>query len=415
MEVEYIGLAVLLLLSGVFSGTETAYTSLSLMQIHELGIKYGKKGELAQRLLQRPDRLLTTVLIGNNLVNIAASAIASAITIRLFGNAALGAMTGVLTLFVLIFGEVTPKQIAIVRNEPIACAMAPVVFALSVALGPVVWIVGSASIVVTRLTGPSNGQAPTREGILHVIGHASTLGVIENFKYHMVRNVFRFSEVTVQAVMTHRTRVFSLNKTLSVEQALPQIVAAGFSRVPVYDDNPEEIVGIVLLKNVLDKTVEGKQSTQLKEIMVEPIYVAENRRIHRMLQHFRKSGLNIAIVRDEYGGLAGIVTLEDVIEEILGEIYDEHEEQEREKIIPIGDGGFLLAGDLPLYIANDTLGTGFVGGESAQTIGGYLSEYTGRIPHRNDRIQTEHGEFIVQTMQRKRIVSVHFNPGPKST
>lgn len=410
METEYLGLGVLLLLSGVFSGTETAFTSLSLMQIHSLQTKYGKRGEIAQRLLERPDRLLTTVLIGNNLVNIAASAIASAITIRLFGNAALGAMTGVLTLFILIFGEVTPKQIAIVHNEYIACVSAPAIFALSIALRPVVWIVGSASFVVTRLSGPSDGNTPTREGILHVIGHASTLGVIENYKYHMVKNVFRFSDVTVQAVMSHRTRVFSLNQSLTIDQALPEIVGAGYSRIPVYADNPEEIVGIVLLKDVLDLTVAGDRSTRLKRIMVDPIYVPENRRIHRMLQQFRKSGLNIAIVRDEYGGLAGIVTLEDVIEEILGEIYDEHEEQEREKIVKLPDGNYLLAADLPLYLANDKLGTQFETGGSAQTIGGYLTEYTGRIPQKDDTISTAHGEFVVLSMQKKRIVSVQFHP-----
>ncbi len=410
MEAEYLGLGLLLLLSGVFSGTETAFTSLSLMQIHSLKTKFGKNGEIAQRLLERPDRLLTTVLIGNNLVNIAASAIASAITIRLFGNAALGAMTGVLTLFILIFGEVTPKQIAIVHNEYIASVTAPAILVLSVALRPVVWIVGSASYLVTRLSGPSDGNTPTREGILHVIGHASTLGVIENYKYHMVKNVFRFSDVTVQAVMTHRTRVFSLNQSLSIDQALPEIVGAGYSRIPIYADNPEEIVGIVLLKDVLDLTVAGNRSTRLKQIMVDPIYVPENRRIHRMLQQFRKSGLNIAVVRDEYGGLAGIVTLEDVIEEILGEIYDEHEEQEREKIVKLPDGNYLIAADLPLYLANDTLGTQFETGGSAQTVGGYLTEFTGRIPHKDDTISTTHGEFVVLSMQKKRIVSVQFRP-----
>ena len=410
MEAEYLGLAVLLLLSGVFSGTETAFTSLSLMQIHSLNTKYGKKGHVAQRLLERPDRLLTTVLIGNNLVNIAASALASAITIRVFGNGALGAMTGILTLFILIFGEVTPKQIAIVHNETIACAMAPAILALSIALRPIVWIVGSASYVVTRLSGPNHGNAPTREGILHVIGHASTLGVIENYKFHMVKNVFRFSDVTVQAVMTHRTRVFSLNHNITIDEALPAIVKAGYSRIPVYDDNPEEIVGIVLLKDVLDKTVAGNRSTRLKHIMVDPIYIPENRRIHRMLQHFRKSGLNIAVVRDEYGGLAGIVTLEDVIEEILGEIYDEHEEQELEKIVKLPDGSYLLAADVPLYFANDTLGTQFETSGSAQTLGGYLTEYTGRIPVKDDAISTPHGEFVVRSMQKKHIVSVQFRP-----
>jgi putative hemolysin len=408
MTLDILTLMVLLGLSGFFSGTETAFTSLSLDQIHGMKHRHGKRGALVESMLDRPDRLLTTVLIGNNLVNIAASAIASSITIQLYGSSALGAMTGLLTLFILIFGEVTPKQIAIVYNESIAVWTIPVIWFLSIVFRPVIWLVSSISVLVTRLTGASFRRLPTREGILHLVSHANTLGVIENFKYRMVRNVFRFNEVTVHAVMTHRTRVFSMSKDEKIRSALGKIASSGFSRVPVYDSDPERIVGIVLLKDLLRYMAEGKTGMALKHVMIPPIYVPETRKIHRMLTQFRKEGLNMAVVLDEYGGLAGIVTLEDVIEEILGEIYDENEERDREKITAIDDNTFLISADIPLYVLNDYLGLHLRTEGKAETLGGFLTEKTGHIPLQNEVVHVNGGFFSVESISRKRVLTVRF-------
>jgi CBS domain containing-hemolysin-like protein len=236
------------------------------------------------------------------------------------------------------------------------------------------------------------------------------MGILEAFKFRMVRNVLRFTEVTVNAVMTHRTRIFSLDKDTSVETAFTKITDAGFSRIPVYDDHPEHVVGIVLLKDLVRHVAAGGNRDTLKAVMVAPVFVPENRRIHEMLAQFRRSGLNIAIVLDEYGGVAGLVTIEDVVEEILGEIYDEHEVQEGDKVVGIGANLYRLVADLPIYVANDALAVEMPQSRDVQTVGGYIAEQLGRLPSQGETVETPVGEFFIEAMARKRIVSVRFSP-----
>ena len=410
MILDFGALGLFLLFSAFFSGTETAFTSLSEAQVQEIKNTKGKRGEYVSALTARPDILLTTVLVGNNLMNIAGSVMASEITIRLFGSAVLGITTGVLTLIVLIFGEVVPKQVAISHNVFWTVHVSRTIWILSIVLKPVVWFMSAISRLITRLSHGSGSGGVTRESILYLAKHAETVGILEAFKFRMVRNVLRFTEVTVSAIMTHRTKMFSLDKDMSLQDAFTRVTEAGYSRVPVYDGHPEHIVGIALLKNLVRKVAAGGEDEPLKTVMVEPIFVPENRRIHEMLAQFRRFGLNIAIVLDEYGGVSGLVTIEDVVEEILGEIYDEHEVQEGDKIVPLNDDNYRLVADLPIYVANDALGVEMPQARDVQTIGGYIAEQLGRLPAQGEHVDTPAGAFLIETMARKRIVSVRFSP-----
>lgn len=426
MIIDFVALGLFLLFSAFFSGTETAFTSLSEAQVQEIKNTKGKRGRYVSYLTSRPDVLLTTVLVGNNSMNIAGSVMASEITIRLFGSAVLGVTTGVLTLIVLIFGEVVPKQVALVHNVFWTAHVARLIWILSIVLKPVVWFMSAISRLVTRLSHGSSGSSITSESILYLAKHAETVGILEAFRFRMVRNVLRFTEVTVNAVMTHRTRVFSLDKEEPLSAAFTKISAAGFSRVPVYDQHPEHIVGVVILKELARRMVGmgvgtsdatlGNEATSaseedtLKAVMVEPIFVPENRKIDEMLTQFRRFGLNIAVVLDEYGGVSGLVTMEDVVEEILGEIYDEHEVQEDEKILALDDESYRLVADLPIYVANDSLGVEIPHTRDVQTIGGYIAEQLGRLPAQGETVETPAGLFVIETMARKRIVGVKFTP-----
>ena len=410
MVLDFGALGLFLLFSAFFSGTETAFTSLSEAQVQEIKNTQGKRGEYVSALTARPDILLTTVLVGNNLMNIAGSVMASEITIRLFGSAVLGITTGVLTLVVLIFGEVVPKQVAIAHNVFWTVHVSRTIWILSIVLKPVVWFMSAISRLITRLSHGSGSGGVTRESILYLAKHAETIGILEAFKFRMVRNVLRFTEVTVSAIMTHRTKIFSLDKDMSLRDAFTRITEAGYSRVPVYDGHPEHIVGIALLKNLVRRVAAGGDDEPLKTVMVEPIFVPENKRIHEMLAQFRRFGLNIAIVLDEYGGVSGLVTIEDVVEEILGEIYDEHEVQEGDKIVPLNDDNYRLIADLPIYVANDALGVEIPQTRDVQTIGGYIAEQLGRLPAQGEHVETPAGAFLIETMARKRIVSVRFTP-----
>jgi CBS domain containing-hemolysin-like protein len=410
MVLDFGALGLFLLFSAFFSGTETAFTSLSEAQVQEIKNTQGKRGEYVSALTARPDILLTTVLVGNNLMNIAGSVMASEITIRLFGSAVLGITTGILTLVVLIFGEVVPKQVAIAHNVFWTVHVSRTIWILSIVLKPVVWFMSAISRLITRLSHGSGSGGVTRESILYLAKHAETVGILEAFKFRMVRNVLRFTEVTVSAIMTHRTKIFSLDKDTSLRDAFTRITEAGYSRVPVYDGHPEHIVGIALLKNLVRRVAAGGDDEPLKTVMVEPIFVPENKRIHEMLAQFRRFGLNIAIVLDEYGGVSGLVTIEDVVEEILGEIYDEHEVQEGDKIVPLNDDNYRLIADLPIYVANDALGVEIPQTRDVQTIGGYIAEQLGRLPAQGEHVETPAGAFLIETMARKRIVSVRFTP-----
>ena len=404
-------LGTFLLLSAFFSGTETAYTSLSVIQIQEIKRKRPKRGKLVESLAEKPEELLTTVLIGNNLMNIAATTLATNLTINAFGDQFLGVMTGVLTLFVLIFGEVTPKQLAITYNTAICTVTAPIIRTLSILFKPFTLFIGLVSNTITRLFGGAKQQTLTADGILHLVKHAENTGIVERFKSRMVRNVFRFSEVPVHAVMTHRTKVFRLDKNESAKEALPKILEEGFSRVPIYEseEDTEHIVGFVLVKDVIEQVVADHGDRPLKEIMRDPLFVTEHKRVHEMFAQFRKEGFNMAIVLDEYGGVSGVITMEDVVEEILGEIYDENETREREKITHHGKGSYSVAADIPIYVFNDYFGTEIPQTRSAATLGGFIAQEAGRIPAKGEHIQTSFGAFRIEQISRKHIMNIGYS------
>ncbi len=411
MVTSFVLLGVSLLLSGVFSGTETAFTSLSSADIERLKATHGRSGQQVARLTSEPQILLTTVLIGNNLVNIGASVLASNITIQLFGSHALAYTTGILTLIVLIFGEVVPKQLAISHNAAICTAVAPFILFLSVILKPVVWFIASIADLFTRLTGGEKRAKLTQEGILHLLRSAEATGIIEAFRSRMLKSVFRFKDLEVGAIMTHRTQVFSLDKSTTVGEALDAVSEAGYARIPIYDGDPERIVGVVLAKELM-KQVDNRDML-LKEIMIPPVFVPEQRNIQAMLTQLLQEKLNLAIVLDEYGGLAGIVTIEDIVEEILGEIYDENEVRERAKITHLGHDRYMIRADIPIHVLNDFLQEDLETDRHVQTLGGYLVHAIGRIPEQEERIETSAGVFTITGKEQNRILHVQYEGHPR--
>ncbi len=396
---------ILIILSAIFSATETAFTSLSIVQIQELASDHNKKGEMVKFLSKRPDILLTTILIVNNLVNIAASSLVANMTIRIFGSQALAVSTGILTLIVLIFAEVTPKQIAIVHNEAIALYMAYPVRWVSWILLPIIKLIGVISSLITHLVGGEKKKL-SLDGILYMVSIAERQGVVETYETRMIKNVFRFNDTQVQAIMTHRTEVFSLEKNTSIDDALVAISEKGFSRVPVYNNDTEEIVGIVLVKSLLTNFQQGNKEKKLKDIMLKPLYISGTRKVNELFYTLKNEKLNIAIIMDEYGGLAGIVTMEDITEELFGELYDEHEKHEKDKITLLRDGRYRLMGETTIHQIEDRLGFELPTGKYAQTLAGYLVEYLGSIPVKNQYIETPFGDFIVESVKRNRINSV---------
>ncbi len=414
VPLAFTALVGLIISSGFFSGVESAFTSLSPAQVAVIQERWKTRGKLVARLMTQPDRLLTTVLIGNNLMNIGASALATSVTIELFGNGAIGVMTGVLTLVMLIFAEVTPKQLAISNNEFICLHTARFIWILSRALSPVIVMISGFSRLVARISGGGKRRTLTLESILQIIRHAEYLGILEQYKSRLFKNLFRFSEIPVSAVMTHRRNVVSIDRTVCIGAALQLVGETGIARVPVYAGDPEEIVGVVLTRDLIQ--ARHRLDEPVRTIMHKPLFLPENKRIDEAMQQILREHLNIAIVLDEYGGLAGIVTIEDILEEIVGEIYDEHEPRQGGKIVAMGEGTFLLKGDIPLSVANDVLATPLQYDSSdVKTLAGYLTEILERIPVSGESIPTEAGIFTVERMDHNRVVEVSYRPPTATT
>jgi CBS domain containing-hemolysin-like protein len=403
-------LAILVILSGFFSGVETAFTSLSVLQIQEIKKRNPKKGGRIKEARAHSENIITTILIANNLVNIGASVVVTALTLQTFGDAYLGASTGIITLVILIFGEVTPKRLAISHNEAFCLFGVDIIIALSWVLRPLVYFIGAISLFLTRIFGPAPGQKITLQGVIHIVDLAQDSGVLEDDTSQMMKSIIHFDEVKVQAIMTHRIQVFSLPAQECAGDACDRILKEGYSRVPVYEENPENIVGVVLAKDIWRACYEKKNSASLKSLMLPPVFVSQQMSVYKLLATFRENTVNLVVVLDEYGGLAGIVTYEDLIEEIIGEVYDEDEEKTTEKITPLPDGTYKILGNTPLYLINDSLGTDFPIKKSSQTLGGFLLALEGNIPLAGEWIATAEGVFIVEKIVRGRIVSTHYFP-----
>ncbi len=389
---------------------ETAFTSLTPGQIGVLEETRGKNGRLVRRLSRRPDILLTTLLIGNNLANLGASAFATTLTIRLFGNVYVAAATGILTLLVLVFCEVTPKQIAMAANETLCLKSARIVFVLSWVFRPVIWVVSAVSRGLTFLVVGHTEKKLTLEHLLHHVNAAEGEGIVESYEKDMVRNVFRINDTPVEAIMTHRTELFSLNENMSVQEAMEAFITTGHSRAPVLRDNMEHVTGVISLTALARAQREAPQSP-VKQFVSPPYLVPGTMKAHELFFRLKKEPINLAVVLDEYGGLDGIVTREDIMEEIFGDLYNEREKHRGEAIAEEKDGVWLIQGDADFYDVSDVLGLKLEHDSRTHTIGGYLLEKLEHIPREGTVIDLPEGRYEIVKLRQKRITTVRFYPG----
>jgi putative hemolysin len=403
---------ILLFISGAFSGTEVAFTSLSVDQIERMKREHGKRGRQVADLHDHLDVVLTSITIGNNIANLAASALVSAVTIRLFGETWLTASTFILTILVLIIGEVTPKQIGIIHNETVTLRLARFLRIFSIVFAPIIWLIRLVSNALARLAGGNKRPRVTVEGLQQLVRYAGSVGLFNQINASVLKNVFRSRDVRVGAIMTHRTKVFSLEKHLTAGEVLSRILETGYSRIPVYDVEPERIVGILLMRDVARAVAEGTPETPISRIMVPPVFVPETKSFHLVLSRLRRERLNMAIVLDEYGGVAGIVTMEDLVEEFVGELYDEGETEEAQPLFPVSAGEYLIAGDAPIHVVNDHLDLNLSTEGDAQTVAGYIIDHLGRIPEQTEVLETRFGTFTVEAVGRSHIQKVRFRRKP---
>lgn len=405
----------LIILSALFSATETAYTSLSFFQIKTLENRRSRSGRLAFRLSQNREQLLTTALIGNNVVNLSASALVTTIALKYFSSLAVGYATGVLTLIILIFGEIVPKQLALAHNVRIAISMAYPMKVLMTLLFPLVWLLRILASGVTRFFGTKEEPIITTEGMMHVVDAAEDEGLVDQYESDLMQRAIHFSSTIVRTIMTHRTEVFTLSSDLTIEEAFPMIVKSGFSRIPIYHENQENIVGVLLLRDVLRAQQKHVVNKTLASVSRKPIYVIEQMHLDDLFYLFKKDKLQQAIVVDEYGGFSGVVTMEDVAEQLFGELFDEHEHRFPDRVVENKDrpGSFLVMADAPFQQVIDDLDLSCER-ERFSTVAAYLLEEAGSIPVEGEVIITPLGTWQILLMKGNKVEVVEFTPNPAS-
>lgn len=400
---QFILLTVLILASAFFSASETALVSLSRIRLRHLVEEGNPKAIKIQKLVENPNQLIGAILVGNNIVNIAASALATSLAIRSFGSNGVGIATGAMTLLVLVFGEITPKSLAATYSETMSLALAGFMTFYVKLMSPLVWFLLLITNVFTKIFGAKSGinQFYMTEEELKTMVHVShEEGVLEVEEKEMIYNVFDFGESQVRDVMTPRTEVISIEIDSTYEKVLETYKQEQFSRVPIYKENTDNMVGVLYIKDLLLNNADP-QNFHISEFMREPFFTFEFKRTTELFKEMRAKRVPIAIVLDEYGGTAGIVTLEDLIEEIVGEIRDEYDDHE-EEIEIVKEDEFLVDGTMRIDELNEMIGID-IHSEDFDSIGGFIVGEFGYIPEAGEFLDYNGIKFVVEQVDRNRI------------
>jgi CBS domain containing-hemolysin-like protein len=404
-----------ILLSAFFSSSEVALISISRARVRTL-VNDNKPGAAALATLkEKPDHFLITLLIGNTIVNIAATAIATAIAISAFGPIGVGIATIVVVIVLLIFGEIGPKIYATRALDTFPRAVAPVILFLSRLLSPVIWVVErvSPSFGVGK---DSAEPAVTEEEIKEWIDVGKEEGTIEQDEKEMLYSVLEFGDTTAREIMTPRVDVMLMEDTTSIPEAIRIFNDTGFSRIPVFHEQIDNITGVLNVKDVFSAMVSKRKDFSIKEIMYDPTFVPETKKIDDLLKELQVHRVQIAIVIDEYSSFVGIVTVEDILEELVGDIRDEYDREEPD-VQKIAEGVFVLDAQMWVEDINDELGLGLPIDESYETVGGLLIDRLGHIPqHPGEKVEIEAGRItlVVMQMHGRRIVKVKCIVRPES-
>lgn len=405
--IQFFVLIILLLLSAFFSSAETALTCVNQVRIRTLAEENDKRAIRVQQILDNPSKMLSTILIGNNIVNISSTSLATTLTIRIFGNYAVGIATGILTLFVLLFGEIIPKTSANLNAERLALAYSFWIAKLMLVLTPVIFVVDKLSGFFLRLFGvnPSKtGTGMTETELKTYVDVSHEEGVIETEEREMILNVFDLGDSLARDIMIPRIDMSMISVDASYRNLQALFKETMFSRIPVYENDRDNIIGFVMLKDFF--LINKKTDFSIRSILREAYYTYETKKTDDLLSEMRSSSISAAIVLDEYGASIGLITLEDLIEEIVGEIRDEYDEEEKELIQEIDDRVYRIKGSMKIDDVNNALGTLF-SSEDYDSIAGLMIEQLEHLPFEAETIMLSDGSCVqAEKIAKNRITSV---------
>ncbi len=383
-------------------------TTVNKIRIQSLADQGDERALTLLKVIEDSGRLLSTILIGNNIVNITASSLATTITMRLFGNAAVSISTGIITLLVLIFGEITPKTLATIHAEKIALAYARIIHLLMIILTPVIFVVNSLAhgvLTLLRVDDTAKGNTITEHELRTLVNVGHEEGVIESEERRMIYNVFDFGDSQAQDVMIPRIDVTFADINSSYEDLIELFREEKHTRFPVFEDTTDNIIGIINMKDLL---LTSKEEFSLRKLLRDAYFTYEYKKTSELLVEMKANSVSFAVVLDEYGATSGIITLEDLIEEIVGDIHDEYDAEEEEDLTELVSGQeYIALGSARLDDLNEVLHLNLES-EDYDSIGGYMIEQLDRFPQQGESVTTESGiRLVVDKAERNRIESVH--------
>ena len=423
MFIQIFILIILIGLNAFFAASEIAFISLNDAKIEKMAKEGNKKAKQISKMLEAPSKFLSTIQIGITLAGFLSSAFASdAFAYRLapifnnliplgvgtWQNISIILITIILSFFTIVFGELVPKRFAMKNYEKIAFATIGIIRAISIITAPFVKLLTHTTNAISKIFGVSENEEEivTEEEIKMMIDQGEENGTIQEDEKELINNVFEFNDITASEIMTHRTDIFAVDINMTPGELLEEIIKddCRHSRIPVYDETIDDIKGILYVKDLIKNIT--KKTFKIKNIMKEAYFVSQNKLINEIFKELQKNKMQIAIVVDEYGGTAGLITMEDILEEIVGDIYDEYDEIE-EEYEKIDDKTYIISGSMPIYDVNKILKSNIPEGDY-DTLSGYLQEELGRIPdeEENPIIETKELTFKIEEYEDKRILKV---------
>ena len=409
VPIQAVTIMILVLLFALFFSSGTSITAAHRIRIHSLAEQGNKRAITLEKVISNSNKMLSTILIGNNIVNIAASSLATTFTMKVFGSMYIGVATGVMTLLVLLFGEITPKTIATLKADDLALTYARPIYALMVVLTPVIYIVGKLAngiLFVLRVDPNAKRDTITEHELRSMVNVGQENGVIEREEKQMIYNVFDFGDSAAKDVMIPRIDMTFIEVNSTYQELMDIFKEDMHTRFPVYEDNTDNVIGIINIKDLL--LYPENEQFSIRKILREPYFTYEYKHTTDLMMEMRKASVNLAIVLDEYGSTAGLVTLEDLLEEIVGEIRDEYDEDEEEPICEIQPGReYQVLGSAKLSDLNEALGTKLES-EDYDSVGGYIIEQLDCLPREGESVTLEDGmRLVVEALDKNRIELVH--------
>ncbi len=405
--IQIVVVLVLLSLSAFFSSAETALTTVNKMKMRSLAENGDKAAGRVLKITDNPGKMLSTILVGNNIVNLSASSLMTTLTMEVFGSAAVGIATGILTLMILVFGEITPKTLSTLYSDKIALLYSGAIYWLMAVLTPVIFLVNKMSLVVLwvlRIDPNKKKEAITEDELRTIVEVSHEEGVIEIEEKKMINNVFDFGESVARDIMVPRIDMAFVDVEATYEELMDIFRAERFTRMPVYEESTDNVIGIINMKDLI--LYDQDQPFSVRDFLRQPLYTYEFKKTSELMIEMRKTFNNIVIVLDEYGATAGLITLEDLLEEIVGEIRDEYDQDEEDEVRELAAGEYLVNGSTKLDDLNERLELELES-EDYDSIGGLVIGLLDHLPEEGEEVSHENLKLVVEKVEKNRIDKIH--------